>query len=337
MRVAIAGTEIDFRPWTPRLGQVFDAAYAIDTETTPIDQERPWLTPAYVLGAACDGARGFFIPRDRAAAFLTAHADIPFAMHSAPFDLDVLHVMAPGLDIYGRVEAGLAWDTQILHRLLCLAAEGRTASGKGQSTLERCAESYLETALPKDLVDSQGRSVRLSYGRWLNRDPREIEAIYLEYLATDVIVTYRLFRRLWKLLGARLRESRGAWGFVSAEWLEEQMERWGPSTHHIRLRAAIVLRAITANGLHLDLRQRAELVGQLNAVATEQRAILRDHGYIPSQKGSGTALQAILKRLERQHRERDFPRTPTGKYASSEEALVLQQQQFRGVSGSIAE
>jgi hypothetical protein len=322
MKVAVADTVIDYRPWTPGMGTVFEKTYAWDTETARIDEERPWLTPPYVLGAAGDGERGYFITREHAPAFFAAHPGVPVAMHSASFDLDVIHTLSPGLDIYRLVDQDKIWDSQLLHRLYTLATEGHTASGKGQSTLERCAALYLGVELPKDLVDTRGKPVRTSYGQWLGRDPREIEPIYLEYLAKDVVVTYRLYRRLRKLLKARLRASTRAWGFVSADWLEDQMRRWGPSTHHIQLRAAIVLRAITANGLHLDLEHRDDLLRQVRAVAEEQRAILHGHGYIPGQEGSGKALQSILKRLEHRHRGRDFPRTPTGQYATSEDALA---------------
>ena len=64
-----------------------------------------------------------------------------------------------------------------------LGTEGNTASGKGQSTLEHFANRYLGISLPKDITDSSGDPVRLSYGKWLNRDPADIEPVYLEYLA----------------------------------------------------------------------------------------------------------------------------------------------------------
>jgi hypothetical protein len=59
-----------------------------------------------------------------------------------------------------------------------------TASN-GRSTLEQCARRYLGCESPKDTTDSQGKPVRLSYDRWLNRSPSEIETVYLDYLAKD--------------------------------------------------------------------------------------------------------------------------------------------------------
>ena len=175
---------------------------------------------------------------------------------------------------------------------------------------------------PKDVVDAHGNEVRLSYGQWLGRDPRTIPEIYLQYLGKDVLVTYWVYRTLRWLLKECLSESRGVWGFVSDQWLDEQKSRWGPATHHTQLKAEIVLRAITANGLHLDLEHRDMLLEQLRVVAQEQRAVLHDHGLIPGQKGSQKALQAILRRRERRDRGCELPRTPTGQYATSEEALA---------------
>jgi hypothetical protein len=153
MRAAIADTVIEFGPWTTGLGRVFEQPYAFDAEPTPIYEARPWLAPADVLAAACNGRRGYFVARKRAAAFLAAHADVLVALHNAPFDLDVLHVLASRLDVYRFVAADRVWDTHLLHRIYCLATAGHTGPGKGQSTLKRCAELYLSVALPKDLAD----------------------------------------------------------------------------------------------------------------------------------------------------------------------------------------
>ena len=43
-------------------------------------------------------------------------------------------------------------------------AKGHTSSGRGQSTLEHCAEAYLGIRLPKDVRDARGDPVRTSYG-----------------------------------------------------------------------------------------------------------------------------------------------------------------------------
>jgi hypothetical protein len=193
---------------------------------------------------------------------------------------------------------------------------------KGQATLEHCVERYLGLVLSKDVRNSEGLEVRTSYGQYLGRSPQEIESIYLEYLAKDTVATFGIYKKLQEHLLEMLRASQLVWGFVSSEWLNTQVRRWGLQTHHIQLKAAIVLRAITANGLGIDLERRDDVLQRLDGVLDELRAGLRHHGYLPGQKGSGKALQEILRRLERQHPQQDFPRTPTGLYAKKRESLL---------------
>ena len=64
MDITFSSKTYPFVPWKPATGQVFASAFSFDSETTLIDDQHPWLTPAYVLGAAFDGQRGFFVPRD---------------------------------------------------------------------------------------------------------------------------------------------------------------------------------------------------------------------------------------------------------------------------------
>ena len=49
MIINMSDRSVDFHPWRPADSQVFHEAFAVDTETTRIDDYRPWLTPAYVL------------------------------------------------------------------------------------------------------------------------------------------------------------------------------------------------------------------------------------------------------------------------------------------------
>jgi hypothetical protein len=169
MIVTFGRRQISFRPWRPQDGRVFQRRFALDTETTRIDEQRPWLTPAYVLGAACDGQWGVFVHRRHVREFLRQHEGTEVVFHNAPFDLAVLHLLVPELDLYRWVDQDRAWDTQLLHRLYLLAKEGHTAARKGESTLEHCSELYLGEEIPKDLRDSNGDVVRLSYGKWLSQ------------------------------------------------------------------------------------------------------------------------------------------------------------------------
>jgi hypothetical protein len=60
MHVTLKNGPYEFRPWKPDMGRVFAQTFAFDCETTLIDEGRPWISPAYVIGAAFDGRQGFF-------------------------------------------------------------------------------------------------------------------------------------------------------------------------------------------------------------------------------------------------------------------------------------
>ncbi len=308
-------------PWRPESGRVFNTRIALDVETTLIDLQRDWVPPAYVLGAAYDGHRGYFLARENIAAFLKVHTDLPLVLHNAPFDLSVLQAVDSTIAVYDRVDRRLVHDTQLMHRSLTLAVAGHTARGKGQSTLEACSQQYLGAELPKTVKDSAGDDVRLSYSKWLNRRPHEIEPVYLEYLGKDVIATFWVHDELTRRLYEVLQSSNDVWGYVSPAWLEAQIGRWGLQTHDIQLKAAIVLRAIKSNGLWIDQEHREQLATQLDEFAEERRLELRKEGYLPGQPGSGKALQEILRRLEWKHPELMFPKTPTGQFATGQDVL----------------
>src|SRR5207247_945299 len=97
----------------------------------------------------------------------------------------LLRVRGGGLDVYDLVDGQKVRDVQIMHRLHSLAAAGHTCQGKGQSTLEACAERHLGIILPKTAIDEHGDDVRTSWGKWKGRPTKDIPPAYLEYLARD--------------------------------------------------------------------------------------------------------------------------------------------------------
>jgi len=322
MQVNFNNITADFRPWNIGQGRVFQKGFAFDSETTLIQDKRPWSTPAYVIGAAYDGTSGVFLTREHVGPFFQIHTGLPICMHNAPFDLRVVDRVSKTADVYGLVERDLVWDTQILYRLFLLATEGHTATGKDQkSSLDHCVKEFLNCELPKNLVDSNGNQVRLSYGKFLGEPPQKIPAVYLEYLAKDVVATYSVFRRLFPKINEVLSRSKEAWGYVSPEWLESQRKQWGPLTHHIQLKASIVLNEISAAGLRIDSGRVNQLIPELEQALDQLGCRLRGHGLLPEGAGSQKALQGIMRRLERENPELHFPRTPSGKYATSKESL----------------
>src|SRR5262245_39319872 len=215
-----------FRPWRPEDGRAFDR-FAFDAETTAIDDDRPDVVPAYVIGAATDGERGFFVSRDRLAAFFRAHEGASFICHNAAFDLKVAQqILSPDQDVYRAVEENRVWDTMILHRLYRLGTEGHTA--RGGSGLADCVEAHLQIDLPKDLRDGAGNAVRTGFGRYLGLPPEKIPPSHLCYLARDALATLRLYEKLLARIDALLEGAVAVWGHAGPAWLEDAVRRFGP-------------------------------------------------------------------------------------------------------------
>lgn len=320
LSVQFGDRSYSFEVWLPGRGDVFIEPFSFDCETTLIDDERPWLTPAYVIGAATDGKRGVFVPREHVAAFLHDHRGVPVVMHNAPFDLAVLQLVAPKIDLYRMVDHNLVWDTQLLHKLLVLGDEGYPAH---QSSLAHCAEQHLGLQLDKHGTDDNGRDIRTSFDRYLGRSVSEIDERFLTYLAKDALATILVFNRLQGLIEDQVVTAKRAWGYVSKAWSDDCIRRWGPQTHHIQLRAAIVLQSITANGLPVDTAAGDQLKQALESVASELRERLKKKGYMPGQKGCNKALQEILRRLVTRNPDLDLPRTPSGNaFSARQDALA---------------
>ncbi len=321
-RVAIRARQVDFRRWMPEMGRVFDKAFAFRGKGTPVDRARPWMPTAIAIAAACDGRRGYLISRGDLAEFLAAHEQQTLIVHDAAGELDALDVAVPGLDIYRAVDADGVEDVQILHRLLALATEGHTDPESDRSGLAALVRGRLKADLPGSRLDPAGQPVGRSYARWLNKPFEVVDADDLEALAWEAFAVRLLSWRLRMLIGSHLADSaHRAWGYVSPGWLSSRIHRWGLLTHNIQVKAAVVLRSITARGLHVDLDRHAELMAGLGAILEEQRAILRDFGYLPGQPSSNRAIRSILGRIERRG-GCELARLASGEYATSEEALA---------------
>jgi DNA polymerase I-like protein with 3'-5' exonuclease and polymerase domains len=311
-----------FQEWTPDRGRVFDGFFAIDTESTKFDDENPQIVPSLVIASACNAQQGVFLDRKSLPAFFEIHAGSAMIAHNAPFDLKVMQlVLGRRLDLYEWVEQGRVWDTQVLRRLLALAAEGHTA--RGQSLLARCVRDFLGLDLPKDDEDADGNQIRTSFGRYLGRPLSDLPAESLAYAARDPVATWFLFWVLHDQIKKVLRDSTNVWGYVHQDWLKSAIKRFGPLTHHIQLRAAILGDVLRMNGIGIDSERRAERLAQVETVKMEYKERLRRRGYLVGQKGSNKALQSILAQFQREHPRIELKRTESGaKYATGEEDLA---------------
>lgn len=314
-------TTCDFREWRIEDGRVFHGFYAFDTETTAICRDNPTIVPSYVLGAVCDGKKGYFLSRDRVPAFFQVHADLAFVCHNAAFDLKVTQqLLADSFDLYSLVERKAVWDTWLLHRLYTLATQGHTARGK--SSLQDCLEAHLGIPIAKAGLDADGNVMRTSFDQFLNKDLQEIPESYLRYLATDAVATYFLFVELHKKIKKLLQTTGHVWGFGGEEWFKEVKSRFGPLTHHIQLKASILMDYLSSTGIVIDESRRDEKVSELKNLEKEYREQLHMEGYLPGSNGCQKALQSILQQRSALKKVFNLPRTPTGKISTSEQDLA---------------
>ena len=325
--LTLGAGQYPFRRWLPALGRVITGPFALDTETTLIDEKRPAHIPLLVLGMAFDGRQGWFILAEDMPAFLASHPANALIFHNAVFDLAVLHTNHNPrkhlIDVYSRVEAGRVADTMILARLLSLGTVGHPA--RNQCSLDYCAGHYLSLPLPKDGTAPGGESIRLTFGRFLGKPFEAFPAEYLQYAAGDPVATWLLFQHLKTRLPNIKTAANRAYGYAGDKWLDQQWKKHGPGTHDIQLRASITLDKISRTGVFIDQARREEKLATLEQIATETRRTLALAGLPAEGKGAPSALRKRIERLAREHQQagETLPLiyTETGQIATSEEQL----------------
>jgi hypothetical protein len=310
-----------FETWTPETGCIFEM-YAYDTETTDILENRPDLTPDFVIGTACDGQRGVYLTRETVLPFFQAHAGVPFICHNAAYDLAVTqHLLGDRHDLYALVEAGKVWDTMILKRLLSLATEGHTS--QGEASLAACAKAHLNIDLDKAVQDAAGQAIRRSFGQYLFAPLTTIPADYLRYAASDAVVTWHLFWALNRLVRDVLRNSAHVRGYVDEPWLRDAIARFGPLTHHVQLKASIVCDVLRKNGIGIDQARQAEKLRDVNAKRGIYEQRLRERKFPIGGQGAGKAMQAAIDRFHAEHPEIALERTHSGrKWSAAEDDIA---------------
>ena len=315
-----------FREWVPGDG-VFTTAFAFDCETTLIRDDLPGRVPDYVLGVASDGDAGVFVSRANLPAFWAAHAHCVWVFHNAPFDLAVMQkLLGVRGDVYALVQTGRAWDTLILAKLLKLGENGTTA---GAFSLDACAAQFLDVELPKDVTDAAGRDVRTGFGRYLNKPIAAIPPDYLRYAAGDAVATWHLFGALKGRVRDLRRSRREVFGEMGDEALAAAWHAWGPLTHHIQLKSAVMCGVMrrTGVGVHADrsAAARDELAVRIDRVRGELAGAtfgVPPMPFVAEGAGSGASLQALLAGVHARRPDLPKAKTETGAWAADEAALT---------------
>src|SRR5262249_49505260 len=203
---------------------------------------------------------------------------------------------------------------------LSLATAGHTA--RGASGLADCVAAHLGIALDKGQEDSEGRKVRTGFGQFLGRPPSEIPAAYLTYLGRGVVGTWHRFPELPRRIQEVLRNARGVYGYAGDNWLRDAVRRFGQLTHHLQLRASIVMDVLRTNGIGIDQGRQEEKAGKVRAEMEACRERLRKRGYLPGEQGCDKSLQSVLSQFRRENPDVELRTTPTGKWSTAEESLA---------------
>ena len=307
----------------PAYGKVLAGPFALDTETTLIEKDRPTRTPTLILGVAFNGTQGWFIAAKDMPAFLATHPTNQLIFHNAVFDLAVIQAayerQGVPVDIYNRVLAGRVADTLIMARLIVLATQGHSAIN--QCSLDYCAKLYLGLTLPKDTKAPDGALIRETFHRFLGKPVQEIPPAYLQYAAGDAVATWHLYQHIKTLLPAIKDHAPAAFGYAGPQWLDDQWKKYGPLTHNIQLKASIVLDVISRNGVLIDQARRDEKKGTLQKIVDETRRTLALASLPVDGKGSQAALRKRIEKLAKADPNIQIHRTEKGHVATDEEHL----------------
>jgi len=260
---------IRVREWKPADGRI-GSCVAVDTETSPIVVNE--IPEMRLLQACTDSNLVFMVSPSNASAFLNQHHEAKLIFHNFSFDCAVI-LKATGIDLSADLaeEKCRIVDTGLLYRLIGLAMEGEVPN---MWNLALMAQELLGIDLPKD------DDVRLSWDSLAGCSSDILNALtpaQLEYAALDASVTLRCYEVLKTKLDT-LRCSNDL-------------------SHQTQLQGAWALRQIESRGIAVD---QGLLQRRLAAAVSEEIAeiqALETLGYVPSQKGNRSVLEAEVRKV----------------------------------------
>ena len=323
--------------WTPDIVFAQGTVLAVDTETTVVDLKR--YIPRYVIGAIYDGAQVYLLTRENLKVFIAMSLYYKWVhiYHNACFDLAVIgeytqstykHWLQSGgmqygndydyrLDVYSLVETQQVFDTGILFQLYEIATKGYYDKWNLGYVAQKILGEYVEKN-----PWHNGKSIRLNFGDYVD-NPDNLPQPYIDYLTGDVVYTYRIYYTLTQLITQYLRDrmhNRDCFGLMSAEELQDNIKKHGLLTHHIQLKASIVLSEITRNGLRIN-QKRLEL---LRANAMSRLKIVNEELATKYKFFHGSGANKMVQEYMRQTELATgitLPRTATGAYKSDQETI----------------
>jgi DNA polymerase I-like protein with 3'-5' exonuclease and polymerase domains len=120
-----------------------------------------------------------------------------------------------------------------------------------------------------------------------------------------------------------LRTANGVFGYVSNEWLQECIRKFGPLTHHLQLKASIIVDVLEANGIGIATNRSQDKAKKVRDLLKASKERMRQRGYLVDEPGSAKALQSILSELKRKNPDLELKRTESGQsWSTSQEDLA---------------
>src|SRR5262249_59371882 len=120
---------------------------------------------------------------------------------------------------------------------------------------------------------------------------------FLGCLAKDALATWHLFEELHRRIREVLRNAQGVYGYAGDNWLREAIRRFGPLTHHVQLKASIVMDVLRGIGIGIDQARQGEKAEKVRAEMEPCRERLRKPGYLPGEQACNKCAQSNLRQL----------------------------------------
>jgi len=294
---------------------------SIDSETTVVDLQR--YIPKIVIAAIYDGTQLYLLYREQLNEFLILASQYNWTLvgHNIQFDLGVFSQYIKennyATDIYNLVDNNQVYCTGLLYQLYEVATKG----DYNKWSLDHVAKTLLGEYIEKAPY-YMNKNIRLSFGDWLD-NPDMLPEPYIDYLAGDVTYTRRIFFELLRLIQEFINHrlnNKDCFGLTTVEELTEAWKLYGPLTHHIQLKASIVLAEITRNGLYVDSKRVQQLIANVRTELKRINNILADDYKFYKGSGSSKMVQNYMFQIV-QTTGIDLPKTATGLYKADAQTI----------------
>ena len=295
--VTYGGREIEWRWWNgERVLGVNEKPAAYDVETVAIDPARPLqegetlrdvpthplCVPKPVLGMAYDAAGSLYLIHTRdLARYFNVNRGVFHVGHNIQFDFWSLYKHSDrGTQsiLWQMAEANRFRCSQVADLLIQLATGVYRAGGKRKKNGGGGDEKVLQTNLGV-LAEEWGVGdlnkedpYRLRFGELLGLSKEEMEAHpewegFYSYALCDVIATREVY---WKQRERMIELMRRAgWspekGQKTYEIRPDALEKWGPLSEAIQVRASITLAELSRTPIRIDQQLRAKLETETRA------------------------------------------------------------------------